>query len=170
MNKMRGVTLIELLVVMALVSILLAWGVPSYRSVTQSSRLASETNALVGDLQFARSEALKRGQPVTLCPSVDGSACSGQGQWASGWIVFLDLDGNGQTGTGETVLRRQTDLETGDQMQSVGTTPLTAVTFNRNGYTADTGAIEVADAGATTRCLHISMVGRLDLDLGGSCP
>ena len=48
-----------MMVVILIASILLAVGVPSYRYVTNSNRLSAEVNALLGDLQFARSEAIK---------------------------------------------------------------------------------------------------------------
>ena len=58
MKLQSGVTLIEMVVVMAIVGILIGVGVPSFRYVTNSNRMSSEVNNLLGDMQFARSEAL----------------------------------------------------------------------------------------------------------------
>ena len=63
--------------VMAIVAILAAIGVPSFKYVTASNRIASEINGLLGDMQFARSEAVKQGQSVTVCVSTNGTSCTG---------------------------------------------------------------------------------------------
>ena len=90
-------TLIELLTVMSLVGILLAIGVPSYKYVTTSNRVSAEVNALLSDMQFARSEAQKEGQMVTVCPSAAQNQCDvNSTNWHNGWIVFSDVNGNQQ--------------------------------------------------------------------------
>ncbi len=68
-KRMSGMTLVELLIVMMIAAILVGVGVPSFRYVTNSNRMSGEINNLLGDLQFARSEALKEGQTVTICSS-----------------------------------------------------------------------------------------------------
>ena len=62
-----GLTLIELLIVITLMAILMGIGVPSYRYVTTSNRMSTEVNSLLGDLQYARSEAAREGQFVAVC-------------------------------------------------------------------------------------------------------
>jgi type IV fimbrial biogenesis protein FimT len=51
--------------------------------------LTGYANDLVGALNLARSEAVKRGIQVTV--SNNGAAT----HWESGWIVFVDINGNG---------------------------------------------------------------------------
>jgi len=46
----------------------------------------------VAALAYARSEAVKRGRPVTVCASSNGSDCNSS-QWEKGWIVFTDDTG-----------------------------------------------------------------------------
>src|SRR5882672_12636130 len=77
MKRQTGFTLTELMVVLAIVAILLSIGVPSYRYVTNSYRMSAEVNGLLGDLQYARSEAIKEGQTVSTCVSTNGTACAG---------------------------------------------------------------------------------------------
>lgn len=88
MKKQSGFTLIELLVTIAILAILLGIGVPSFRSMVESNRIRTVSNDLVSALQLARSEAVKRGVPITLCSSNDQASCSGA--WANGWVVRND--------------------------------------------------------------------------------
>jgi type IV fimbrial biogenesis protein FimT len=87
MKVNSGFTLVELMVVITIVAILLVVGVPSYRYVTNSNRISSEVNGLLSDLQFARSEAIKEGVTVTVCPSADQKSCANNTTWNNGWIV-----------------------------------------------------------------------------------
>lgn len=83
-----GFTLIELLIAVAVISVLAVVAVPGMREFVQNNRLAAQSNEFLTSLALARSEALKRGQPVTICHSNNGSSCSGS--WGDGWIVFTD--------------------------------------------------------------------------------
>jgi type IV fimbrial biogenesis protein FimT len=66
---------------------------------------------LVSDFRYARSEAIKRTNRVTICPSVTGTSCTGTGGlWKNGWIVFVDEDGDGAVDAGDVVLRVQDAL------------------------------------------------------------
>jgi type IV fimbrial biogenesis protein FimT len=85
MKKHSGFTLIELMVTVAILAILLAVGVPSFRSMVENNRIRAVGNDLVVALQFARSEAIKRGASVTLCSSDDQASCSGA--WTDGWVA-----------------------------------------------------------------------------------
>lgn len=172
-RSIHGFTLIEMLVAVAIVSIVMAIGIPSYKSVTTSNRTAAEMNALVGDLQFARSEAIQRGQTVTMCNSANGTSCLGTNAWTPGWIVFSDPNGNDTVDAGETVLRRQAAMQGGDTLNSNAAASPGAITFNRNGFTANAQTLTLSDSDGSTaqrRCGVISLVGRVRLDTGANCP
>lgn len=94
-NFQAGFTLIELMVTVIIVAILSAMAAPSYRSIVTDMRLRSEINSLLNDLNFARSEALKRGQSITVCPSLSPTsttiACDATANWSTGWVVLAPL-------------------------------------------------------------------------------
>ncbi len=94
----RGVTLIELLVTLSIAVILMTIAVPSFQDFFRRNRIQSAASDLVAALNFARSEAIRRGANVTLCKSDNGSACNtsacsavppatNNNCWDRGWIV-----------------------------------------------------------------------------------
>ena len=93
----RGFTIVELMVALSVLAILLALAVPSFTNATLGARLSSYANDLLASTQLARSEAIKRNAPVTLCRSLDGETCAASGDWQSGWIV-VDLRVEGDDG------------------------------------------------------------------------
>lgn len=170
--RMRGFTLLELLTVIAIAGILTAIGIPSYRYVIDSSRMAAEVNSLLGDLQYTRAEAIKEGQTVTACVSADNATCAGNATWNTGWIVFSDPNANAQVDAGETVLRVQkTFVGTDSFLASNG---IAAITFNREGFATgipNGTLITLHDATVTasrTRCLAITLVGLMTTQLYGA--
>lgn len=109
-SDQRGFTLIELMVALVVAAILTTVAVPSMRTFIQNERITTETNSLIADLSFARSEALKSNVNVTVCksanPTVVPPACSTTGSdWSTGRVIFIDSNNNGTIDTGETILR-----------------------------------------------------------------
>lgn len=80
-----GFTLIELMITVAIMSIMLTVGLPSFQSLIASSRVTSTTNAMVSALQLARSEALRQHKSVVVAHKQSGT-------WQDGWDVFVDLN------------------------------------------------------------------------------
>ena len=164
-GRPAGFTLTELVFTLTIAAILVSIGVPSFRSVTNSNRISGEINGLLGDLQFARAEAIKEGRTITVCSSADGATCAGSNSWNTGWIVFMDANFNGTVDAGESVLRVQAALSSGDTLVADNTTK--AVSFNREGFALGLpGAVTVKLHDTTsnsywTRCLAISIVGQL---------
>jgi len=64
MKNNRGFTLIELLVTVAVLIVLLVVGVPEYRRMTENNRQVAAINAIVGDLNLARTVAARMVLPV----------------------------------------------------------------------------------------------------------
>ncbi len=69
-----GFTLVELLIVVALGVVLIALSAPSVRKMIEMQRLRSVNAQLVTDLQFARSDAASRGEPITISFDWTGSS------------------------------------------------------------------------------------------------
>jgi len=100
----RGLTLIELMVALAVLVILLTVAVPGMRNFVKNNRLTAAANALSTSMALARSEAVRRGRPVTVCSSSGGTACDGAA-WAEGWIVFVDEGAAGSVDTSDEIIR-----------------------------------------------------------------
>lgn len=91
-GKQQGLTLPELLVSLSIVSILTVAAVTNVYPLIQQHRMATEVNQFVAALQLARSEAIKHGRRVVLCPSRDTHHCGSSTDWIRGWILFASDD------------------------------------------------------------------------------
>jgi type IV fimbrial biogenesis protein FimT len=101
----HGLTLLELLTALAIATSLLLLAVPSYRAWVADLEIRDRIEALVVTMNFARAEAIKRQTRVALCSSPDGARCAAGGRWEDGWIIFADVDDDGERDADETVLR-----------------------------------------------------------------
>lgn len=103
----RGFTLIELMVTLAVLGVMMAIAIPSFRYVQNSSRLSAAANELVATLQLARMEAIRSNARVVVCASSAGTACDNS-TTASGVLVFTDTNGDNILSAGEVTLRTST--------------------------------------------------------------
>lgn len=133
-----GFTLIEALVTVVIAGILTALAVPAVTSMVNSNRLTTTTNEFIGDLNLARSEALKRASNAVVCPSSDGTSCAAGGTWTSGWIVFADANNDGilQTASGDLMLRVHESVSNGTAITASSDT----ISFSRQGLIPAVGA------------------------------
>ena len=113
MKSQNGLTLVELLITIVVLTTLLALGVPSFKEFIKNNRLTAQANSLVMAMQVARNEAIKRGTGSMVCASADQLTCSGNTDWATGWIVFSDLDQEGDL-DGNGVCATENDSNTKD--------------------------------------------------------
>ncbi len=183
----QGFTLIELMVTVSMAAILLAVGVPNFSAMINDNRMATTTNKLVSALNLARSEAIKRGLRVTLCKSADGSSCTTSGNWEQGWIVFTDLDADGDFSddgdsdkceAGEECLLRFFEavpnnftLRTGNNFSDWVSYLPSGRSRGNGGLANDTFRLCYGSDTSNARAIAINVTGRISVSKGtASCP
>lgn len=105
-SVVKGFTLLELMVTLAVVAVTLGIGLPAFAPTVERVRVANTYHLLTASLMAARTAAVTRSVPVTVCPSSDGNRCRDDQVWEDGWIIFTDADRSGQPDTAASVLRR----------------------------------------------------------------
>ena len=114
--RQGGLTLPELLVSLAMISTLSLSGISQFRHTLQENRMASEINQFITALHLARSEAVKHGRRIVLCPRKQGFVCGSSPDWMNGWIVFASDDR--EHDPDETVLQAGNPLSAGIRLRS----------------------------------------------------
>lgn len=173
-----GVTLIELLVTLAVATIVLTLGVAGFRELFTSTKMTNAANSVMGHLQFARSEAIKRSARVRVCPSADGESCRGGNPaiWSDGYVVVamdkcvggstcVDADGDGAV---DDLLLLRVD---GEEMRALnansGGRP--GITFHEDGSAEGTnGTVKICDPADNSdiRLVVVYQTGRTRVSCG----
>lgn len=169
----RGVTLIELMVTLSILAIVLAMALPSFGQLMAEHKIKTVSQTLVSALNLARSEAIKRGHEVSVCPLAAGNgtrACLNNGWQAAmgneaGLWVFDDLS------------RPLLQLENPDQLirhlaPGKAGISITAsaglqsgISYLADGSAKQAGTLKIALPDAV-RCLKLAANGRLTLKTG----
>jgi len=144
-----GFTLIELLVTVSIAAILLAVAIPSFRDFVSGQRIKTASYDIGYTLTYARSEAIKRNNDVTITPATGG--------WQNGWTVTV----------GTTTLSQH---EAFPGLTVAG--PTNNLTYSSNGRlnaaVNSFGISGSANANVSPRCVSINLSG-LPNSKAGSC-
>lgn len=161
-NPQHGFSLVDLIMTLAVAGALLGVGVPSFTTLVSKARISDEVNELLSHILLARSEAIKTGSDVVVCPSDNGDSCHVEPTWHLGYIVFTDANGNRAHDGQEPVVR----YHQGDESAPVTITSSTArrlIRFRNDGSAGGSNiTITFCDAShqVSPRALIISNVGR----------
>ena len=153
----KGFTLIELMVTISVAAILLTIAVPNFRTFVLNNRITGQANDMMTALNYARSEAIKRGLPVSMCAGT-AAACTGLTDWSTGWIVFADPNNNGKLDLllGEAPLRVWPALGGANTLNA----GLAAVTFDSSGFArASAATYRLCDSRGTGFARNIQLAG-----------
>ena len=152
-TRAPGFTLIELLVTLLVGGILVAIAVPAFNNFVLNDRDIGQANSLVSSLNYARSESIKQNIAggVTVCPSVNGTACGGTA-WSQGWIV---------TNAAGTVLSAVPALAGNNTLTATGSPG--GVTFASTGLPSGPLTICICDGrgAAFARDVEVNAAGRV---------
>jgi type IV fimbrial biogenesis protein FimT len=144
MRKMQGFTLTELVVVLLIAAVLAAIGAPGLGQFIANNRIRGELFDLLGDINFARSEAVTRRTRVVMCRSPDSTlavpSCGGTANvWTTGYLIFASGDTNNTyEAANDTLIRRGLPL-TDDVTITTNATSNRNLEFNPDGSTNETG-------------------------------
>ncbi|EJM52421.1 GspH/FimT family pseudopilin [Pseudomonas sp. GM48] len=154
-HRTKGFTLIELLVAIAILLILLTLAVPAFTRSTQTTRADTEIVDLQRTLNFARLEAIERGNTTRVRPTAGGDVWSGE------LTVYDGTDALAK------VLRVVPAMSSGATLAL--TSGVTAIDFNSMGGLSSSSSEVVISygRGAQSRMLTVCLNGRILL--GGSC-
>jgi type IV fimbrial biogenesis protein FimT len=157
-----GFTLIELAVTLAVAAILFSIGVPAFTGFIRNIEISTAANDFFASINLARAEAIQRGLRVDLVPADEG------GDWARGWVVFVDGNRNLRPDSGDTIIfthgpapkgMRITANLTDSTVQYLAYTGAGRTRTHANGYRTQFGTFTL-EMGSKIRKIKLNFLGR----------
>ncbi|WP_435237091.1 GspH/FimT family pseudopilin [Psychromonas sp. PT13] len=160
--KSSGFTVVELLVSIAIMAIVLGIGVPSFNELIRNSAIRSNSNDIVVALNYARMEAVKRGDNIILSQRIVTAPTS----WSGGVVVWVDTDGDDTLDAGEE-LRLWDAFSNGSQINSTNT----SIVFSALGEASPGDVFTLCDdrTGETGRTITILVSGAVYVEEKNDC-
>lgn len=153
MRKQNGFTLVELMIGLAIAAIVLTVGIPSFTETIRSNRMTTQANELIGALNLARSEAIKRGTSITI------ASTSGGANWKNGWSI----DDGGES------IRIYTAQDGDHTLVSDGGD--SSYSYDSQGFIGSTDTVSLClNSGDTGRRITIAASGHAHVDGSYVCP
>jgi len=159
-QRQAGISLVESLLVMGLLALLLGMGVPGLSQLLAAQRLRVCVDSFLAAVNFTRAEAIRRGARVDLIP-LDGR------DWSTGWMVFVDDNGNLQAETNEEILLQHAQTDAKVQIHSGFSGAAQYLSYNANGRSRTHASSQQVraghwqfSAGQQRRKLIINFLGR----------
>lgn len=160
------------MIALTIASVLMAFGAPAMSGFLQNNRIQATSLRLSTDINFARTEAVKRKTRVVLCrsanPTVSTPACGGTTQdWTTGWLIFAAGDTNATFEAGADTLLRVGLPATGNNLEvTTNSTSNRNLEYNADGSTRESGGtarFAVCDdrGGSFGRQINVPPHGRL---------
>ncbi|MCL6264282.1 GspH/FimT family protein [Craterilacuibacter sp. RT1T] len=166
----QGLTLIELLLTLSILAIMLAMALPAFGPMVANHKAKSASQSLVSALNLARSEAIKRGHEVSICPLADGN--SARNCLTDGWGNALSNEAGIWVFDDQTLpllaledstqrIQQLAPAKTGISL-SASNNIKSGISYLADGSVKQAGSLKVVVPGAA-RCLKLAANGRLTL-------
>jgi type IV fimbrial biogenesis protein FimT len=157
LQRQRGVTLIELVIGIAILAVVLGFGIPNFAAWMQNLQIRNAAESIQNGLQIARTEALRRNTSIRfqLTSSIDDTCtipAAGSGsQSPANWVVNVgDASTNDPTdkcASSTTLIQSHTAAE--GAQNAVVSTDYTTIVFNGLGQATSvsgSGDIDVSNS------------------------
>lgn len=152
-QRIKGFTLIEAMITVAVLAIISAIAAPSLTPIIDSNRASSAATSIQGAILFARSEAIKRNEEVSVCPSTNQSTCSDSTDWQTGWIVYTEINGS------HTILRSSAAYSSALTLSGPE-----EISFASGGYLTPLGSASISStSGNASRNICLTPIGNSEI-------
>ena len=162
MKNQSGISLLETMATLAILGILTAVAMPSFKDLVKNNRIATQANAIVSSMHYARGETVTRGVSIRVEPLVAGT------DWTLGWQVRVDGNNDNDFADAEDVVIRNYD---GIQGSTLTTTQGTVV-YNPAGDTAAANTLTLRAnecTGEHQRIINVSLSGLVSISSNKNC-
>lgn len=91
--RITGFTLVELLITLAILAIIFQIGAPAMTNMIANNKVDNTARRLSETFNYARSEAVTRGEVISVCASNTNAACSNDiTHWNDKWLIVRPND------------------------------------------------------------------------------
>lgn len=156
-GRIGGYALPSLLLGLGLVGGGLGLGAPAMDTL-ERQELSDTLQSLGADVAYARGAAVTRRTQVVLCPRSADGRCRPNGRWESGWLIFVDRDGDRRPDAAGAPLREVVYARRALSIRSTRGRPV--LRYGHDGRSPDSGQLLLACRGET-------LLGEMRIDAAG---